>query len=98
MSNPQKPKIYVHSGPQGYWKICANTVGGRNIGIIDSDGYISGKKPNKLPHFPTKPGFQQSTKGASRKDGGSGYLGWAPFGSFEGALEYLKEHYEVIRK
>ena len=88
--------IYIHRDPKGYWKICEDIVGGRNTyGIIDTDGYISGKSPNRLPHFPNNPGFQKSETGSSRNSGGTKYSGWVGFGSYEAAIDYLKEYFKV---
>ena len=88
--------IYIHRDPKGYWKICEDIVGGRNTyGIIDTGGYISGKSPNKLPYFPKKTGFQKSQNGSSRINGGSKFSGWVNFGSYDQAIEYLREHFVV---
>lgn len=91
-----KKTIYIHHDPDGYWKICEDIVGGRNTyGIIDDDGYISGKSPNKLPFFPKKPGFEKSKTGKSRKNSGVKFSGWVNFGGYEQAIEYLSEHFVV---
>ena len=89
-------KIYILCGPDGYWKICEDIVGGRNIGIIDTDGYISGKSPNKLPYFPNHPQFTKSQNGESRINAGTRFSGWVPFGSYEDAIVYLRTHFEVV--
>ena len=91
-----KKTIYIHSHPDGYWKICEDIVGGRNnYGIIDGDGWISGKSRNKLPYFPKMTGFQESKDGKSRKNSGSKFLGWVDFGGYDSAIAYLSEHFAV---
>ena len=94
-------KIHIHSNPGGYWKICEDIVGGRNTyGIIDADGYISGKSPNKLPYFTKKPGYFISPNGQSRGNSGRNFAGWVGFGSYDHAIAYLREHFHVhiVRK
>lgn len=88
-------KIYIKRDPGGYWKICADNVGGRNIGIIDTEGYISAKKPVRLPFFQNRPDFIISANQKSRKNSGSKFAGWVPFGSFDAAVAWLKEHFDV---
>jgi hypothetical protein len=44
----RRPRIWIHPG-KGYLKICDDAVGGRNIGIIDPDGWINAKSGTNSP-------------------------------------------------
>jgi len=89
-----KPKIWIHRGPDGYWKLSADSVGGRNeYGIIDSSFRLNGKK-GKIIGLPKHPNFVKSADGASTV-GGSGYIGHVRFISYDAAVEFLEEKHDV---
>jgi hypothetical protein len=96
MNNPSpspKTKLWVRRSP-GYLKLCADADGGRNVGIIDAAGWINAKS-GPVSIISREASFTASPSGASRCDGGSGYRGWAYFGSLAGALTWLRERFDL---
>jgi hypothetical protein len=86
-------KLWVHRSP-GYLKLCADADGGRNVGIIDAAGWINAKS-GPVSIISREASFTASPSGASRCDGGSGYRGWASFGSIAGALTWLRNRFDL---
>jgi hypothetical protein len=91
----RRPRIWIHPG-RGYLKICDDAVGGRNLGIIDPDGWINAKSGKKLTVIQKEGSFVPSQTGATRVHGGSGYSGWADCGSVEGAKDWLRQRFDVV--
>jgi hypothetical protein len=95
-SQPQaRPRVWIHQGGD-YSKVCADPVGGRNVGIIDHEGWISAKAGKMLTVIGREAGFTPSPKGTSRINGGSGYKGWTGCGSVAAAKDWLRERFDVI--
>jgi hypothetical protein len=88
-----KDKLYIIRDPSSYWKLCQEITGGRNIGIIDSDFRLNGKRSMK--GLRKSKDFTQ-TDGASTK-GGSGYVGYIKFNSLNEAISFLEQWYDVRR-
>jgi len=90
------PKIiYIHKGPESYFKLCDDSTGGRNVyGLIEKDGTLCGKA--RLGYFKKSDNYTLSSKGASRSCGGTGYDGWVKFDNVDAAVEFLEKYYTVV--
>lgn len=86
-----KPKLYIFRAPENYWKLCLESTGGRNVAILDSDFRLNGKR--QLIGLRIRSGFVEK-KGASTV-GGTGYIGYVKFFSFDEAKQFLEQYYDV---
>jgi hypothetical protein len=102
-----KTTIYINGGPRRYYGIkddCSSRY--NDFGALEMlpnanpDGTLCVKALGIQwilkagGSFRALPGFTK-TRGATRRCGGTGYLGWNQFGSIPAAIDYLRKWFDV---
>ena len=86
-------KLYLIQ-EKGYLKICLESTGGRNAGIMDRKGCIS-SKAGPLSIIGSVTGYRKATNGCSRTHSGTNYRGSVDFGTTAAARAWLSSNFDV---